>query len=342
LLRGEVVSSLGNTALSFGYQEMGWGTGTYASLSQGDNAQPFPALRVQNIHPSYLPWLLRYLGPFRGQAFFGELDHGRTFSRPWLSGQIVSFKPLPTFEFGLTHAIMFGGRGNDDYGAGGFIGRLTGFSTGNAATANTNSRAGIYLKFYFPSLRNLQVYQEILGEDNLTNEVRPIGGLLPFLAVSYQGGVYLPRLTEDGLTTARFEYAIIEPNYSTHSDSLFWTYHNRLMGDPLGPNSSRVDLALGRWLAEGYKTEGDLFYTERAPRFGVAGLLKERSGGFALDLLSLPALPGGLDGALGALKTRVATEYVSHINYSRNTGSIRVGLVISAALMPTRESSSWR
>jgi len=128
LVRGELVASLGNVAISAGEQEMAWGTGYFGSLSQGDNARPFDALRLQNIHPTLLPGFLRYLGPFRGQVFFGQLDHGRTFARPWLCGQIFSFKPLPTFELGFTHVIMFGGRYNDHYGFSGFLGRATGFA----------------------------------------------------------------------------------------------------------------------------------------------------------------------------------------------------------------------
>ena len=342
LVRGEAVVSLGNVAISAGEQEMAWGTGYFGSLSQGNNARPFDAVRVQGVHPTLLPGFLRYLGPFRGQFFFGQLDHGREFARPWICGQIFSFKPLPTLEFGFTHTIMFGGRFNDHYGFSGFLGRATGFATGSAATGNTNSRGGIYLKFRFPSLRELAVYQEILGEDNLTNEIPGVGRFLPFLAVSYQGGVYLPRLTADGLTTARFEYAILEPNYSTHSDSLYWTYDNQLMGDPLGPNASEIDLAIGRWLQRRYLVDIDGFYTERAPKFGVVGLHKERSGGLAVDLLRLPQRLPKLNGALGELRARAAVEYVHSINYAPNTSSLRFTFMLSGALTPALPSWTWR
>jgi len=342
LVRGELVASLGNVAISAGEQEMSWGTGYFGSLSQGNNARPFDALRLQSIHPTLLPGFLRYLGPFRGQFFLGRLDHGRVFANPWMCGQILSFKPLPTFELGFTHTIMFGGRSNDHYGFSGFLGRATGFATGSAAAGNTNSRGGIYLKFRFPSLRDLAVYQEILGEDNLTTEIPGVGRFLPFLAVSYQGGVYLPRLTADGLTTARFEYAILEPNYSTHNDSLYWTYDNQLMGDPMGPNASEIDLAIGRWLRSRYLVDADAFYTERAPQFGVAGLHKERSGGLAIDLLRLPQPLPKLNGALGELRARAAAEYVHSINYAPNTSSLRFTFMLSGALTPALPSWTWR
>src|SRR5208282_1020744 len=127
--RGGVVASLGNQALSFGYQEMSWGTGYFAPLSQGNNAPNFPALTFTNVHPQLLPGFLRYLGPFRHQIFLGKLDHDRfaqnpgnfppvnlSYSYPWISGQVIAFKPFPNFELGFDHVIIFGGTGNDNYG----------------------------------------------------------------------------------------------------------------------------------------------------------------------------------------------------------------------------------
>ncbi len=342
LVRGELVASFGNVAVSAGEQEMAWGPGYFGSLSQGANARPFRALRVQNIHPTLLFGFLRYLGPFRGQFFLGRLDHGRTFANPWISGQIVTFKPLPTFEFGLTHTIMFGGWSNDNYGFAGFIGRMTGSRTGSPASGNTNSRGGVYAKWRFPSLRDTIVYQEVFGEDNLTKDVTGIGQFLPFKALSYQGGVYMPRLTADGLTTGRLEYAILEPNYSSHSDSLYWTYDDRTMGYPLGPNASEVHLGIGRWVGYRYKLDLDTFYTERAPKFGVAGLRKERSGGMAIDILRLAERLQRLDGGLGELRARGAVEYVHGINFARDTNSLRFTFMLSVSLTPALPSWTWR
>ncbi len=354
LLRGGIVASLGNQALAFGYQEMNWGTGYFGSLSQGNNAPTFPALTFENVHPRLLPGFLRYLGPFRHQIFLGQLDHGRfsitpavhpingSYSYPWISGQVIAFKPLPTFELGLDHVIIFGGTRNDNYGWRGWLGRATALSTGNAAQGNTHSQGGVFLKLYFPSLRNTQVYQEILGDDNLSTEFRPIGGVLPFLSVSYQGGVYVPRLTADGLTDARFEYVILNPNYASHTDSLYYAYNSRLMGDSLGPDASEIDLDFGRWINDQYKVDVDLFYTERAPRLNVAGISKERSGGFAIDALQIPTGMnlGGLS-TLGSLKVRVAFEYVHDINWIRGDNSLRTMVLISGSLWPTRASWIW-
>ncbi|HLX36832.1 MAG TPA: capsule assembly Wzi family protein, partial [Candidatus Binataceae bacterium] len=250
----EAVASLGNWAISFGQEEMWWGPGQFATVSQSDNADPIFGMRLQPIHPFILPGFFRYLGQFRLQFFVGRLDTGReittpcatcapaNFSRPWLDGQILSFRTLPNFEWGITHTIMWGGQGNNAYSFSGWLERATSINTGNPITGNTNSQAGVFLKFRFPRLRNSILWVQTNAEDNFSAELRPIGGLLPILSISYQGGFYLPRLTQDGRTDLRFEWTIIEPNYSTHSDSLYWSYDYRLMDDPLGPNASEIDL----------------------------------------------------------------------------------------------------
>jgi hypothetical protein len=363
-LDAEAVLGLGDWALSFGQEEMWWGPGHFEATSQSNNASPIPGFRWQNIHPSYLPGFLRYLGPFRLQIFFGRLDAGRTlsklpgtstaltFARPWIDGQVIAFKPLPTFEWGITHTIMFGGTGNNNYTTLGFLGRATGFNTGSIATGNTNSRAGIYLKFIFPRLRNSILFVESLGEDNLSAEVRPIGGILPFLAVTYHGGYYLPRVTKDGRTDFRFEWAIAEPNYSTHSDSLYWAYSDHLMGGPLGPNSSQMDFQLGRWIQGLTKGSVDFFVTDRAPK--VAGntfvpamfygrsstLSHERSIGLSFDLLTIPESHRLRADLLSYGRTRVGFEYVDHVNFGPPS-AFRAIAQITIGIKPNLEGFSW-
>jgi hypothetical protein len=189
LLGTAVVASLGNLAISFGQEERWWGTGQFAALSQSDNAPPFYALTLQTIHPTYLPWFLRYLGPSRRELFMGQLDADRARSQhPWIVGSVMVFKPLPYFEFGFTRSIIFGGRNNDHYNLGGFLGRFTGIATGKPTNGDTKSRGGIFVKFHIPQLRNLQLYQEFVGSDNLAYEVPTLGHYMPFLNVSYQGG----------------------------------------------------------------------------------------------------------------------------------------------------------
>ncbi len=348
LLGSEVVASFGNVAISFGQHERWWGTGYFAPLSQGDNAMPFWGLTIDNIHPSYMPGFLRYLGPSRRELFIGQGDGDKYWTHPWIIGHNIVFKPLPWFELGATRAIMLGGAHNDNYNFMGFLGKATGINTGSISSGQTNSRGGFYLKFYFPGLRNTQIYQEMLGEDNLTKEIPGIGRFMPFLAVSYQGGVYVPRLTKDGLTDFRFEYTILETNYSTHADPLYWTYEGQLMGDALGPNATEVDLQIGRWLEHSHKISLRFFYTEQAPgyagdqsypfKFYPYALSKEHSAGAMLDLSSLPTSLKRLKQLhpdfLGDWHAKIAIEYASNLNYQAGAHSFRTMIFLSTSVMP--------
>ena len=352
LLSTEAVASLGDTAISFGQGERSWGTGYFAPLSQSTNAKPFWGVTAQGIHPSYLPWILRYLGPGRREVFMGQLDADRASSQhPWIVGHVLVFKPVPYLEFGITRTIIFGGRNNDHYNSAGFLGRFTGIATGSPVQGQTKSRGGVFFKFHIPKLRGLQVYQEIVGSDNLAFEIPTIGHYLPFLSVAYQGGFYLPRLTEDGLTDLRFEYALIPGAYSIQSGkSLYFTYDNQLFGDAIGPNASQVDVQIGRWFGLRYKVSMDMFYTEQAPNlkegdshfffppdsqyYPYAPLGKEHSGGVAFDVLRLAEVVRGssmsttIDG-----KGRLALEYVHGMNYG-GPDSFRALVSVSIGIAP--------
>jgi Capsule assembly protein Wzi len=341
IVNGAAVVSLGNLAISYGNEAMQWGVGYYGQLAQSTNASAFPALRFQNIHPGHLPGFLRYLGLMRYNAFLGQLDADRVFAHPWISGQIVALKPLPDLDLGVTHAIAFGGSGNDDYGIGGFFGRATGIDTGNPVDANTNSRVSVYSKLRFPSLRGTELYGEILGEDFYQPFGKKMGVKLPFKSPSYTLGVYIPRLTRDGLTDGRLEWTLLDRNYSTHSDSLYWTNDGVLMGYPLGPGGQRLDWGLGRWLALHYKLESDLYYEFREPLASADASLTERGAGFRLGLVRLPFKVSRLQGAMADFELAAAAEYVSHINYL-NADSTRVMLMLSIGLAPPSGAFTWR
>jgi hypothetical protein len=361
LLGAEAGVSLGNQFISFGQQERWWGPEQFNSLDQDNNAKPFPALTWQNIHPRSLPWFLRYLGPGRRQIYLGQLDGQRASSQhPWIAGHVLVFKPLPSFEFGFTRQIIFGGRNNDNYTFTGFMGRFTGIATGNPANGQTKSRGGGFLKIRFPKWRGLQIYYQMSGADNLTKEVPQIGHYLPFLSVSYQGGVYLPRLTEDGLTDVRFEWIITCGDYSIQTgNNLYFTYDGQMFGAPIGPNATQVDLDFGRWLGGiRYKADVDLFYTEEAPSTYQGGvdfsypanspfypfpqLTKEHSGGAAFDLQRLAqTVSMGSYETLVDGQSRVALEYVDRLNYGA-PGSFRALVSLSVGLNPLWKSLEWR
>jgi hypothetical protein len=344
LLTGAMVVSLGNTAISFGREEMSWGVSHYNQLSQSNNGQPFTALRIRNIHPGHLPWIFRYLGLYRYEAFLGQLNSGRTFSRPWLSGHMITFRTLPSFEWGLEHTIMFGGSGNDNYSPLGFLGKMTGLSTGNSQQSNTNTRFGIFGKVYIKQLRDTQIYAEDLSED-FFNAGGLSGFKLPFKGPSYTAGIFVPRLTLDGRTTARFEYSLTDKEYSVHNDSLYWSYNNALMGSSLGPGAWQANFEIDRWVNLQSRVGVDTFYTRRQaialPFYTPPTRNSETGYGLALNFLHLPLEISPLANSLGEMKARGGIEYVTDINYTNNN-SFRALLQLSLAFNPSWGGFVWR
>jgi hypothetical protein len=349
LLDGEVVLDMGNTALSFGQEEGWWGVGEFGPLALSDNTPPITGIRLQKIHPTLAPWIFRYLGPLRYQLFFGRLNAlpAPYISQAWVDGEVISFKPLPVAEFGFFHQVDFGGTFNNNYSTLGFLARTLGPPGIHVAGANSHARAGLFVKFYLPWLRNAELYQSTLAEDKLL-------GFLPFARVSYQGGLYIPRLTEDGLTDLRVEYAITEPAYEAFFEGpgMALVYDSMFMGYPLGPNASGIDLQLGRWFGMRYKADVDFFYTEQAPGYSVrnfyplefypAGLAHEYSGGVALDFWRLAQAMPSLDGTLTTWRARVAFEYAKNLNYAPGTTSLRTLVLLTGSFRPVYDSFTWQ
>ena len=178
-------------------------------------------------------------------------------------------------------------------------------------------------------------------DDTFVAEAKKLGVKLPFKSPSYTLGVYIPRLTRDGLTDGRLEWTLLDRNYSTHSDSLYWTNDGVLMGYPLGPGGQRLDWGLGRWLALRYKLESDLYYEFREPLASADASLTERGAGFRLGLVRLPFKVSRLQGAMADFELAAAAEYVSHINYL-NADSTRVMLMVSIGLAPPSGAFTWR
>jgi hypothetical protein len=225
----------------------------------------------------------------------------------------------------------------------GFIGRATGFNTGNPAGANTNSRVGAYARVTIPQLRRTQFYAEILGEDYYQPFGGSIGLKMPFKAPSYTFGIYIPRVTADGMTDADVEYTLLDRVYSTHEDSLYWTYQNALMSDPLGPGAWRVNAKIGRWINHRNRASAEFFFERRSliPEFAsMAGPNGGNESGFggALEIMHLPFRIRRLGDSLGEVRAAVSVQYAQHVNYSTQD-SLRSMVQLSFGLAPA--GLSW-
>ena len=244
--------SLGGLTLQAGRDSAWWGPGSHGSLLLSNNARPLNSIRLGNDRPAYLPWLFKYLGPFRFSAFASRLEKDRAdVPEPYLWGLRLNFKPSPYVELGLQRTALLGGKGrNEDADA--WWSSLTGRGENDQGREAGDQKAGLDMKLTLPfKSQPVQLYAEAVGEDSC-------GGLPCNWA--YLGGFYLPRpFGPFGIERLdiRAEYAVNhvegEPNiwYSHHIYTSGYTYHGRIIGHHMGTDSEDYFLEFGYRLRGG-------------------------------------------------------------------------------------------
>lgn len=187
LLDSYIALNIKGWQTSFGKQSL-WLSPTQDPFLQSTNAEPIYMLRVDQSTPLQLPWIFKYLGPFRTEFWAGKLTGhhfvntqdghiavsiGRTLSRqPMINGVKVNFKMTPNFEFGVGRTGLFGG---PDF-------PITVDSVGHSLFSTTNAvgrgkdpgdrRSTFDFSYRIPGLRNwLTLYDDSFVED----EISPIG-----------------------------------------------------------------------------------------------------------------------------------------------------------------------
>jgi hypothetical protein len=103
---------LGNWSLYGGYVEHWWGPGNDSALLFSNATRPFPKVGFKRLeaHPIDFP-VLRWLGPWRLDAFVGTLNEKRDFENTKVIGLRFNFEPTPGLEIGLNRALQLCGKG---------------------------------------------------------------------------------------------------------------------------------------------------------------------------------------------------------------------------------------
>lgn len=240
LLQGTAALALGPIELSAGRQSLWWGQGRHGSLVLTNNAKPLDMVRLTNPSPVLLPWIFRYLGPFRFDFFVSRLEEERAVPEPWFGGFRLNFKPLPWLELGASRTAMIGGEGRPDVDFDDILTIIGGENlSGNDDTSN--SVAAIDARVRLPFLGGAELYAEMGGEDEAD-----MLGFIPFFAnKSWLAGIYLPTLEPSRRLSLRLEYADLShldnnsPPWYRHEIYLSgYTYKKRILGHHVGGAAS--------------------------------------------------------------------------------------------------------
>ncbi|MFB3818508.1 MAG: capsule assembly Wzi family protein [Candidatus Methylomirabilales bacterium] len=233
LVEGYLKARAGFAELVVGRESLWWGPGFHGSMILSNNALGLDMVRLQTAHQVTLPWLLRYLGPVKALAFFGQFEREREFPRAKLAGVRVNLAPFSWLELGGARTIMFGGEGRPDiefyeYPRVFFQGNREGEENSKYA-GNNLSQIDVTLRLadvgkYIHLTRDAELYLDFGWDDTCCGTfytpLRP-GAIV---------GLYLPNLFLSPDTTFRVEYANTSSFNFTHST---WTDGYGRKGRPL-------------------------------------------------------------------------------------------------------------
>jgi hypothetical protein len=305
LLKGYAKAALRNAELEAGRDSLWWGQGRHGSLLLTNLARPLNLIKVSNAAPTLLPWFLEALGPFKYATFSARLEEERDFSHPWLTGVRVNFMPHPNFEMGVATTFIHGGEGRPSLTLGDLWSLFTLQQGDESGKRKVNALGGFDFRLRIPALGYSELYAEYGGED--TGIDGPI-----FDDTGWLVGLYLPRLTPDGRTDLRIEYA-----YNAIQEDRtpgFWyghtiyrtgyTFDRLIMGHHMAPDAEDLFARATCWVSDRLLLGGDVDYMRR---------------GLTLSLVQEENLQFGIDASLDVteavtVKSRYAFEEVRNFD----------------------------
>jgi len=196
VINGTVALQFHNLQISAGKQSEWWSVANADPLLLGNNAEPFLAIKIDNVSPYHFPLLSKFLGEARSEYFLGRLD-GQTFEwdidhligpgniqpQPFIQGVKLSFKPTSNLEFGAGFTAMFAGPGSPFT----FHNFLRTFYSHTSNFNNPGKRITNFdFSYRIPGLRKwLTIYRDSLAVDEYT----PLTSSRPSLNM----GLYMPQ-----------------------------------------------------------------------------------------------------------------------------------------------------
>ena len=107
-----VVLDAGFVGFWAGRRQLSFGPGWGGTIALGDD-HSFTGAGMYFAEGARLPWLLRYLGPVRFEAFLSRVENGDSAAwsarDPFFGAARLSSNLHPRFSIGATRAVMFGG-----------------------------------------------------------------------------------------------------------------------------------------------------------------------------------------------------------------------------------------
>jgi hypothetical protein len=221
--------------LEVGRDENWLGLGYRGAITLSNNARNFDLIKLSSPEPvqSRYLWDLKYtliLSRFDETVTNGERRE------PLFLGAKLALKPSRNSELGINLGRQVGGPGVENGLGDTLRGMIGGWSKDNS-----NSIAGVELRFRLPWLRNSEIYGEYSGED--------AAAFWPIVE-SYLAGFYIPQLTGSGRDDLRFEY--FNGNRILYTNSTFpggYLYNDLPIGHSQGGAVTEYFLRYSHWFS---------------------------------------------------------------------------------------------
>lgn len=317
-----------NFEFLFGRDEVIWGQGEFGGLLFSSNARPKDMVKLTTPYPFYFPGFLKHIGASKFTFFVSNLGHERDIPEAFLSGVKFSLKPAKIFEIGLSEAVVMGGEGAPDISAGEAIGEifpLHKWGRNSSFDDQGNHLFGLLdFRLHLPFLRQTSLYWESIFEDSFLRAMGVPGNIMN--QMSFQTGIYVPRLTAKGDVSLRLEYQHTSPiNYRHGTWSSGYTLNRRIIGSPIGPDADSLTARITWWPESDIKTSFDLVYQNRSrdTYFAVRDgseqkeILKNRDFPNEQRLRLVGSVEWDIYRFL-SLNSSLGYEYVSNFNFESN------------------------
>lgn len=235
--------------LEVGRDENWLGLGYRGGITLTNNARNFDLVKISSPEPvqSRYLWDMKYA--LIMSRFEETVTNGRE-RQPYFMGAKLSMKPSLNSELGINLGRQVGGPGVSNSLGDTLRGLLGGWNRDNS-----NSMAGVELRFRLPWLRNSEMFAEFSGED--------AAAFWPIVE-SYLAGIYIPRLTDSGRDDLRFEY--FHGNKNLYTNSTFpagYLYNGLPIGHSQGGATEEYFLRYSHWFFARHNLALECFRTTR-------------------------------------------------------------------------------
>lgn len=239
----------GGLELEVGRDANWFGLGYRGAITLTDNARNFDLVKLSSPEPINL----RYIGDIKYSFIFSRFDETTTAGvvrRPYFLAVKLSVKPVENLELGLNLGRQAGGPGVNNG-----LGETVRGLVGGTNSDNSNSLAGLELRYRMPYLWNTEVYGEFSGEDSAS--------FWPIVE-SYLAGFYAPRLSDSGRDDLRFEY--FKGNAILYANGTFpggYVYRGMPVGHSQGGAAEEFFVRYSHWFTVRNRLSLDYIHGER-------------------------------------------------------------------------------